>query len=142
MKWASKSPDMGSKSLGELIRQCRLAAGLTQEELSEKTDLSVRTVRNLEQDKVERPRRSTLQRLEVGLNLNHIDAARLGAAARNVRPPISPPADIETDCWPFEWFGPKLILGQLIEQFGPERVLVVPVLAVCRTCSGYRREIH
>jgi transcriptional regulator with XRE-family HTH domain len=68
--------------IGELIRRYRTAAGLTQEELSEKADISVRAVRNLEHGLARRPRRSTLQLLAGALGLDGDTAARLVDLAR------------------------------------------------------------
>jgi predicted ATPase/DNA-binding XRE family transcriptional regulator len=51
---------------GELLRQHRLAAGLTQEALAERAGLAERTIQDLERG-VARPRRETLRRLVVAL---------------------------------------------------------------------------
>jgi transcriptional regulator with XRE-family HTH domain len=59
--------------VSELILRYRQMAGLTQEELGEKAEVSVRAVRNLGRGKVRRPRRSTLQRLALALGLNDLD---------------------------------------------------------------------
>jgi transcriptional regulator with XRE-family HTH domain len=117
-------------------------AGLTQEELGEKAGLSVRAVRNLERDKVRRPRRSTLQRLASALGLNDTDAVRLVAAARIIEPLPSPaaPPELDTASWPHEWFRLQPLLAPLIDQFGPEKVLVVPVFMMCRDCSDRAEE--
>src|SRR5215470_4921771 len=77
----------GGAGAGELIRRCRVAAGLTQEELSDRADISVRTVRNLEHGRVRRPRRSTVELLAAALGLDHGATARL---ARLARPPAAP----------------------------------------------------
>jgi len=74
--------DGGGAVVGELIRRYRTSAGLTQEELSEKADLSVRAVRNLEHGLVRCPRRSTLQLLAGALGLDEDTAAGFIAAGR------------------------------------------------------------
>jgi len=82
---------------GELIRRYRIAAGLSQEELSEKADISVRTVRNLEHGRVHRPRHSTLQLLAVALGLDDGTTARLTHMAWQPGappPPVAPPTVI------------------------------------------------
>ena len=71
----------GIVEAGELIRRYRVEAGLTQEELSEKAEISVRAVRNLEQGLVRRPRRGTLERLAVALGLEHDKRAQFIEAA-------------------------------------------------------------
>jgi transcriptional regulator with XRE-family HTH domain len=78
---------VGNAEVGELIRGYRAAAGLTQEELSEKAEISVRAVRNLEQGLVRCPRRTTLQRLAVALSLDTNGTARFMAVARHCAAP-------------------------------------------------------
>jgi transcriptional regulator with XRE-family HTH domain len=83
--------------IGELIRRYRTAAGLTQEELSEKADISVRAVRNLEHGLVSCPRRSTLQLLAGALRLDKDKAAGFIAVGRRsgeASPPAERPAVI------------------------------------------------
>ena len=48
---------------GEVLRRLRTAAGLTQEELAERSEVSVRTIRGLETGKRTNPRMTTVQRL-------------------------------------------------------------------------------
>jgi DNA-binding XRE family transcriptional regulator len=89
---------------GELIRRYRTAAGLTQEELSERADISVRTVRNLEHGRVRRPRDSTLQLLAAALGLGQGTTARLTDTAWQPGaspPPLAPPAVVvvTTPAW-------------------------------------------
>jgi transcriptional regulator with XRE-family HTH domain len=77
--------------VGELIRRYRTAAGLTQEELSEKAGISVRAVRNLEHGLVRCPRRSTLQLLAGALGLEENKAAGLLAVGRRPGGASPPP---------------------------------------------------
>jgi transcriptional regulator with XRE-family HTH domain len=77
-------------SIGELVRRYRRQAGLTQEELGERAELSVRAVRNLEHGRVRRPRRGTIRRLTSALMLDAEQEACLLSAARGV-PPFSEP---------------------------------------------------
>jgi transcriptional regulator with XRE-family HTH domain len=72
----------GDVTIGGLIREYRTAARLTQEELSERAEISVRAVRNLELGLVRSPRRSTLQRLAVALGLAEEETARFIEIAR------------------------------------------------------------
>ena len=53
-------PDSG---FGDRLRRDRVAAGLTQEELAERSGLSVRAISDLERGRVRRPRYGTAQRL-------------------------------------------------------------------------------
>lgn len=64
-------------STGTLLRQYRLHAGLTQDELSVQAGLSVRAIRDLESGKVRRPRGSSLRLLAKALDVRPED---LGAA--------------------------------------------------------------
>lgn len=57
------------EGFGELLRRERLAAGLTQEELAEKSGLSVRALSDLERGRIARPRRGTIRRIADALNL-------------------------------------------------------------------------
>jgi predicted ATPase/DNA-binding XRE family transcriptional regulator len=76
---------MASQAFSELLRQHRLAVGLTQEALAERAGLSVHGIQKLERG-VTRPYRDTVQRLVVALPLSVDDQVELrtaaGAAAR------------------------------------------------------------
>jgi predicted ATPase/DNA-binding XRE family transcriptional regulator len=74
-----------SESFGELLRRARLEAGLTQEELAERAEVSDRGVRYLEHG-LRRPSRDTVERLGRALALNAGEQATFRAAARPVRP--------------------------------------------------------
>src|SRR5215469_17351780 len=65
--------------LGEFIRSRRIAAGLTQEELAERAELGVRTIRDIEQGRSVRPHRRSLDLLSGALGLA---APALGELAR------------------------------------------------------------
>lgn len=88
---------MGRQSQGSggyfrrLLIQSRLAAGLTQEELAERSHVSARTLSNLEGGYVARPRRATVLRLADGLGLTGRAAERFLAAARGHRSEELPP---------------------------------------------------
>jgi predicted ATPase/transcriptional regulator with XRE-family HTH domain len=72
-----------SADFGELLRQHRLAAGLTQESLAQAAGLSVHGIQKLERG-VSHPYRDTAQRLIAALQLTGTDEARLRTAARPV----------------------------------------------------------
>jgi len=74
---------------GETLRQQRLAAGLTQEELAERAELSARAVSDLERGVKRAPRPSTVRLLVAGLGLSVADAAALEAAAREHTAPVT-----------------------------------------------------
>jgi tetratricopeptide (TPR) repeat protein/DNA-binding SARP family transcriptional activator/DNA-binding XRE family transcriptional regulator len=66
---------------GGLLRSYRLRAGLSQEELSARSGVGVRTLRDLEQGRVVRPRTGSMERLAAALALSAADHGRLRAAA-------------------------------------------------------------
>src|SRR5215467_14439512 len=57
-------------SFGALLRECRHRALLSQEQLAARAELSERTVRNLEADRVRSPRADTLRLLADALQLS------------------------------------------------------------------------
>ncbi len=78
-------------SFAALVRQYRLAAGLSQEELAGRAALSVRGVSDLERGVRTRPFKATVERLIAALGLAEEAAAQLRAAARRrLAPPDAP----------------------------------------------------
>jgi transcriptional regulator with XRE-family HTH domain len=69
-------------SFAELLKELRNAAGLTQEELAEKSTLSARAISDLERGKIKAPRKDTVGLLVRALNLDEADRAAFEAAAR------------------------------------------------------------
>ena len=69
-------------SFGELLRQRRLAAGLTQEALAERAGVSAKAVSDLERDPGRTPRLDTIGLLADALDLDPGERAGLLAAAR------------------------------------------------------------
>jgi predicted ATPase/DNA-binding XRE family transcriptional regulator len=67
----------------ELLREYRLAAGLTQETLAERAGLGVRSIQGLERGE-NRPQRDTTERLATALDLDAATRARFLAAATPV----------------------------------------------------------
>jgi transcriptional regulator with XRE-family HTH domain len=49
----------GDESFGDLVRDRRIAAGLTQEELAERAGVSVRAISDIERGRTRRPRRGS-----------------------------------------------------------------------------------
>ena len=77
---------------GALLRQLRLAAGLTQEALAERAGVSAKAVSDLERGPSRSPRLATVALLAAALGLDPAGRARLLAAARpETGPPAVPP---------------------------------------------------
>ncbi len=68
------------QSFGSLVREHRLQAGLTQEELAERAGISARSVSDLERGLYQAPHRDTVARLGIALSLSPKAAAQLEAA--------------------------------------------------------------
>lgn len=69
-------------SFGTLLREQRVLSGMTQEELAERSGLSVRAIRNLEIGRTERPQQQSVELLATALGLDEPARADLLAAAR------------------------------------------------------------
>lgn len=77
-------------SFGVLLSRYRVVAGLTQEELAERTGLSVRGISDLERGARTQPRLSTIHQLAEALQLSRDDRAtfeQVGLAATRTVPP-------------------------------------------------------
>src|SRR5215831_8316016 len=79
-------------SFGALVRECRHQAFLSQEQLAERAELSERTVRNLEAERVRSPRPDTVRLLADALELTGPERAGWFAAARGVDHRVTGPA--------------------------------------------------
>jgi predicted ATPase/DNA-binding XRE family transcriptional regulator len=77
-------------TVGTLLKRYRRAAGLTQEALAERTQISVDTISALERSVHLSPRSDTLDRLADALALAPAQRAQLHAAARGLLPPGEP----------------------------------------------------
>jgi len=80
-----------ASSFGALLRACRQRAYLTQEELAARAELSERTVRNLEADRVRSPRTDTVRLLADALQLAGPERESWFEAARGVNHPRAGP---------------------------------------------------
>ena len=81
-------PDVEGSSFGVLLRQYRLAAGLTQEALAERAGVSSKAVSGLERDPDRTPRLDTVALLADALGVDADTREVLLAAARpEIRPP-------------------------------------------------------
>jgi transcriptional regulator with XRE-family HTH domain len=74
-------------SFGELLRQRRLAAGLTQEALAEQAGVSAKAISDLERDPDRTPRLDTVGLLADALHLDQAERGGLLAAAQPRKPP-------------------------------------------------------
>ena len=85
MSALTTGPADAAGPFGARLRACRQSAGLSQDELAERSGLSVRAIRDLERGRTRWPYRDSLHRLADALELR--DAARagfLGAADRRL----------------------------------------------------------
>jgi predicted ATPase/DNA-binding XRE family transcriptional regulator len=73
---------VAAASFADLLKQYRASAGLTQEVLAERANLSVRAISDLERGVKQRPYPHTVQRLIQALDLEEGDAEHLRASAR------------------------------------------------------------
>ncbi len=86
-------------AFGTVLRAYRTGAGLTQEELADRSGLSVRAIRNLEIGRTERPQRQTVALLSLALRLTEAEeAALLTAAGRgHAEPPAGGRCELPPD---------------------------------------------
>src|SRR5712692_6610953 len=69
-------------SFGDLVRKWRWRAGLTQEELADRSGLSVRAIRDLESGRIAQPRPGSQRLLAAALGLDDHEFKDLTAASR------------------------------------------------------------
>jgi DNA-binding SARP family transcriptional activator/tetratricopeptide (TPR) repeat protein len=74
-------PEHDRPGFGRVLREARLTAGVTQAELARRADVSLGTIRDLEQGRRVRPRAGSLARLSKALGLDAGQAERLAQAA-------------------------------------------------------------
>ena len=82
-------PHDPTSGFGDLLREYRQAAGLTQEGLAERAGLSVHGIQKLERG-VTHPYRDTAQRLVLALQLGQEDGQRLRGAVTPLRRTATP----------------------------------------------------
>src|SRR5205823_2768446 len=92
-----------------VLRQCRRAAGLTQEGLAERAKLSVRGLSDLERGARTRPYQHTLGQLIQALGLTAGEAERFREAARRQK---AAPASSELPEAPFLSSPPTALIGR------------------------------
>ncbi len=95
---------------GELLRSFRMRAGLTQQEVAERSGVGLRTLRELEHGRVDRPRGRSMELVAAALGLSEADRARLSGATR---------AAVPGEGNPRLWVG---VLGPLVVRQGAAAV--------------------
>ncbi|AVT39594.1 BTAD domain-containing putative transcriptional regulator [Plantactinospora sp. BB1] len=86
LRWGSGAVREESGTFGALLRGYRTRAGMTQVALATRAGVGVRTVRDLEHDRVRQPQRRVLTRLAAALDLSAAEQARLGSTTTAGRP--------------------------------------------------------
>jgi transcriptional regulator with XRE-family HTH domain len=81
----------GPSGFGVRLRSARIAAGMTQEMLAERSGISVDAISALESGRRRRPHARTVTMLADGLGLDVEEREGLAAAARQERRPAAPP---------------------------------------------------
>ena len=89
--------EVAAGSFAEVLKHHRSVAGLTQEELAERANLSARTISDLERGIKQRPYPHTVQRLVEALGLTEEEASRFQRAARRTGAGLRGLAAIERD---------------------------------------------
>src|SRR4051812_21833129 len=67
-------------TLGRRLREARRLAGLSQEEVARRSGLSVRALRDIEQDRVRQPHPGSVERLTEALGLSEPEVLRASGA--------------------------------------------------------------
>jgi transcriptional regulator with XRE-family HTH domain len=84
------SESTGTGSFGQLLRRLRIAAGLTQQALAERSGISVDAISSLENGRNRCPRRATLSMLADGLRLGPVEREVLAVTSRREGRPRAP----------------------------------------------------
>jgi predicted ATPase/DNA-binding XRE family transcriptional regulator len=87
-RWQSTPTEPRAARFGHVLRELRVVAGLTQEELAERSGLSPRGISDLERGARLNPRLVTVRQLAAALELSDGDRAALEQAANRARMPV------------------------------------------------------
>ncbi|MGI5241083.1 tetratricopeptide repeat protein [Dactylosporangium sp. CA-139066] len=79
---------------GDLLRRYRLRAGIDQQELARRAGLSVRALRDIEHNRVRRPRADSVERLAGALGLSDAERHALRCAPAGEGPSAPPPVHV------------------------------------------------
>jgi predicted ATPase/DNA-binding XRE family transcriptional regulator len=123
----------GAPTFGDVLRRYRLAAGLTQEELAEKAQVSPRAISDLERGQRTRPWRETIQLLAEALRLDAAARSVLEAAARQGsgaaseslerEPPVLPRPVLPVA--PSSFIGRERVIGEIRQRLAETRLLTL-----------------
>jgi tetratricopeptide (TPR) repeat protein/transcriptional regulator with XRE-family HTH domain len=134
------------QAFGALVRRHRLVRRLTQEQLAERSGLSIRTVSNVEGGRVGRPHRDTVGHLADALDLSGAERAvflisadvpyweRRGADADDIRSVLIVPGQLPAAARPF--FGRHAELAALDAAAGDAEAAVRPILVTGAAGAG------
>jgi tetratricopeptide (TPR) repeat protein/transcriptional regulator with XRE-family HTH domain len=126
----------GETAFGAWLRRQRITAGLTQEELAERSGLSVRAISDMERGRTTRPRRVTLSQITDALELPEAEREAVANAARRMAREAAPtqsalaqlPADLTDFTGRHEQVA--LLTGLLASAHIGEGAQAVPVSAI------------
>ncbi|SDP97543.1 XRE family transcriptional regulator [Lentzea jiangxiensis] len=105
--------DDSSDPLKELLKGYRLRAGLTQEELSEKSGVSVRAISDMERGTAKSPQRRTIESLAPPLALTDEELAQLQKVAKQARTRPATTSGTTSSPAPSPGLHDPLLLGML-----------------------------
>ncbi|MEU4245129.1 helix-turn-helix domain-containing protein [Actinoplanes sp. NPDC026619] len=138
---ADGGASQGSSGFSVVLRQHRLRAKLTQDELAARAAIGVRTVRDLERGRASRPQRTTVELLAAALGLAGADRETFLAAARGQHgeDPL-PPTSFQQMPPTIELVGRDDDVAELVtrlaEPDGPRGVTLVGLAGVGKTSLG------
>jgi transcriptional regulator with XRE-family HTH domain len=115
---------------GDLVRHHRHLRLLTQEELSAKSGLSVRTIQDIEAGRVRRPRRVTVGMLADAFALTPPDRVMFArsAAGTSVATPSVATTSFTTTSFATPASAPRAAVTRMVESGAPDRVLLASAL--------------
>jgi len=124
---------------GTVLRTLRAETGLTQEELADRSGLSVRAIRNLESGRTARPQRQSVVLLATALGLAEQDRATLLASAGRPAPVLPGRCELPPDVPElFARDAATAALTRLLTTDGPRLALITGGPGVGRTALAVR----
>jgi predicted ATPase/transcriptional regulator with XRE-family HTH domain len=109
-------------SFAALLKRHRIAAGLTQEELAERAQLSVRAISDLERGLKQRPYPHTVRRLTQALEMDADAANRLAAASRRRGEAAPAPGTLPLPLQPTPFIGRRHEVADVARLLGHDGV--------------------